>query len=79
MVVEDIRHVVDYLATLPCVDEDRMGILGICGGGSCVIDATMTKRRIKAVASMPASTASSVARLSWFRSHRHRADAGPLS
>lgn len=52
MAVEDIRHVVDYLATLPCVDEDRMGILGICGGGSCVIDPTMTERRIKAVASM---------------------------
>jgi uncharacterized protein len=47
--VEDFRHVVDYLVTLPYVDEDRIGVLGICGGGGYSINAAMTERRIRAV------------------------------
>ncbi|MFK0206207.1 alpha/beta hydrolase [Agrobacterium sp. NPDC090283] len=47
--VEDFRHVSDYLVTLPYVDEDRIGALGICGGGGYSINAAMTERRIKAV------------------------------
>jgi fermentation-respiration switch protein FrsA (DUF1100 family) len=50
--VEDFRHVVDYLVTLPYVDADRIGTLGICGGGGYAINITMTERRIKAVASI---------------------------
>lgn len=47
--VEDFRHVADYLVTLPYVDEDCIGVLGICGGGGYSINAAMTERRIKAV------------------------------
>lgn len=47
--VEDFRHVADYLVTLPYVDEHRIGVLGICGGGGYSINAAMTERRIKAV------------------------------
>lgn len=47
--VEDFRRVTDYLMTLPYVDEDRIGVLGICGGGGYAINATMTERRIKAL------------------------------
>lgn len=47
--VEDFRHVTDYLVTLPYVDEERIGVLGICGGGGYAINATMTERRIKAL------------------------------
>lgn len=47
--VEDFRHVADFLVTLPYVDEDRIGVLGICGGGGYSINAAMTERRIKAV------------------------------
>ena len=50
--VEDFRHVADYLVTLPYVDEERIGVLGICGGGGYSINAAMTERRIKAVASI---------------------------
>lgn len=50
--VEDIRHVADYLVTLPYVDEERIGVIGVCGGGAYSINATMTERRIKAVASV---------------------------
>ena len=49
LTVEDFRHVADYLLTLPYVDEDRIGVLGICGGGGYSINAAMTERRIKAV------------------------------
>lgn len=52
LAVEDFRHVVDYLVTLPYVDEDRIGVLGICGGGGYAINITMTERRIKALASI---------------------------
>ncbi len=47
--VEDFRHLVDYLVTLRYVDANRIGVLGICGGGGYAINATMTERRIKAL------------------------------
>lgn len=50
--VEDFRHVIDYLVTLPYVDADRIGVLGICGGGGYAINISMTERRIKALASI---------------------------
>ncbi|BEN54316.1 alpha/beta hydrolase [Serratia marcescens] len=50
--VEDFRVVTDYLVTLDYVDDQRIGVLGICGGGGYAINATMTERRIKAVATI---------------------------
>ncbi|UWF51467.1 alpha/beta hydrolase [Pseudomonas sp. N3-W] len=50
--VEDFRVVADYLVSLPYVDEERIGVLGICGGGGYAINAAMTERRIKAVGSV---------------------------
>ncbi|MCA0240437.1 MAG: alpha/beta hydrolase [Proteobacteria bacterium] len=52
LAVEDFRHVIDHLATLSYVDIDRVGVLGICGGGGYAINITMTERRIKALASI---------------------------
>lgn len=48
--VEDARSAVDYLTTLPFVDRERIGAMGICAGGAYAINATMTDHRIKAVA-----------------------------
>lgn len=47
--VEDISHVIDYAVTLPYVDAGRIGVIGICGGGGYVLNATLTEKRIKAV------------------------------
>lgn len=47
--VEDISHVIDYAVTLPYVDADRIGGIGICGGGGYILNAALTEKRIKAV------------------------------
>ena len=52
LAVEDFSRVVDYLVTLPYVDAERIGTLGICGGGGYAINATMIERRFKAVVSI---------------------------
>ena len=47
--VEDISHAIDYAVTLPYVDADRIGVIGVCGGGAYAINAALTEKRIKAV------------------------------
>jgi uncharacterized protein len=49
---DDVRYAIDYLLTLPYVDADKIGILGICGGGAYSLNIAMTERRIKAVVSV---------------------------
>lgn len=50
--VQDFSRVVDHLATLPYVDADRIGVLGICGGGGYTLAAARTEKRFKAVVSI---------------------------
>jgi fermentation-respiration switch protein FrsA (DUF1100 family) len=45
--VSDFRFVVDYIQTLSYVDAERIGVLGICGGGGYAINAAMTDYRFK--------------------------------
>ena len=47
--VEDIRCAVDFLTTLGYVDQNCIGVLGICAGGGYAVNAAMTEHRIKAV------------------------------
>lgn len=49
---DDVRYAIDYLETLPYVDADKIGILGVCGGGTYSLNIAMTERRIKAVVSI---------------------------
>ena len=50
--VEDIHGMADIIATFKGVDADRIGALGICGGGGYTIKASQTDKRLKAVATL---------------------------
>ena len=50
--VSDIRFAIDYLVAQPYVDAERIGAIGVCGGGAYTIHAAMTDHRIKALASI---------------------------
>lgn len=50
--VSDFRFVIDHLVTLPYVDAQRIGALGICGGGGYTVAAAATDHRIKSVVSI---------------------------
>lgn len=47
--IEDFSCAVDYLVTLDYIDENRIGVLGVCGGGGYAVSAAMMERRFKAV------------------------------
>ena len=50
--VEDIRAAADFLSTFNGADVDKLGVLGICGGGGYTIKASQTDKRFKAVATL---------------------------
>lgn len=49
---EDIHGMVDYISRYPDVDIEKIGILGICGGGGYTIKAAQSDKRLKAVATL---------------------------
>lgn len=50
--VSDIRFAVDYLQSLPYVDANRIGAIGVCAGGAYTVHAGITDHRIKALVSI---------------------------
>lgn len=50
--IEDIHRMADIIVHYPGVDSERIGILGICGGGGYTIRAVQTDKRFKAVATL---------------------------
>ncbi len=47
---EDIHGMADYISRYPGVDANRLGVLGICGGGGYTLIAAKSDKRFKAVA-----------------------------
>lgn len=50
--VEDFSAAVDFLSNYELVDLDRIGGLGICGGGGYVVSAAAIDHRLKAIATV---------------------------
>jgi fermentation-respiration switch protein FrsA (DUF1100 family) len=50
--IEDIHGMADFISQYPGVDSDRLGLLGICGGGGYALKAAQTDKRFKAVATL---------------------------
>ena len=63
--LEDIRCAVDYLTSLPVVDVERIGLLGVCAGGSYVLGVAPTEMRAKAIASVSLWDMGMMARDGW--------------
>ncbi|WP_321884823.1 alpha/beta hydrolase [Paraburkholderia bannensis] len=62
---EDISAVVDYLVTLPYVDAEKIGAMGICAGGGYTANAAIDDRRIKAVGTVSAVNIGQMFRNGW--------------
>jgi fermentation-respiration switch protein FrsA (DUF1100 family) len=62
---EDFSAGVDFLGTLPYVDRERIGALGICGSGGFALNAAQVDTRIKAVATAAMYDISGLHRNGW--------------
>lgn len=62
---EDVSAVVDYLITLPYVDNDRIGAMGICAGAGYSANAAINDRRIKALGTVSAVNIGQMFRNGW--------------
>jgi fermentation-respiration switch protein FrsA (DUF1100 family) len=65
---EDFSAGVDFLGTLPYVDRERIGAIGICGSGGFALSAAQVDPRIKAVATAAMYDISGVQRNGWVNS-----------
>ena len=62
---EDVSAVIDYLTTLPYVDNSRIGAMGICAGAGYTANAAINDRRIKAVGMVSAVNIGQMFRNGW--------------
>lgn len=63
----DIMGAVDFIQNYPGVDADRVGALGICGGGGYTFAAAQVDKRIKAVATISLFNTGDVRRNGYMR------------
>lgn len=50
--IEDIHGMADYISQYPGVENTRIGLLGICGGGGYSLKAAQTDKRFKSIATL---------------------------
>lgn len=63
--VEDVKCAVDFLTTLPYIDRQGIGVMGVCAGGGYAINAALTEKRIRAVAGVSPVDAGLSTRQGW--------------
>ncbi len=73
---EDVSAVIDHLTTLPYVDKERIGAMGICAGAGYTANAAINDPRIKAVGTVSAVNIGSMFRNGWENNVKD-ADAAP--
>ncbi len=66
----DIHGMVDYISTYPGVDANRIGALGICGGGGYTLNAAKSDKRFKAVATLSMFNSGQVRRNGFMNTQR---------
>lgn len=74
---EDVSAVLDYLTTLPYVQADKIGAMGICAGAGYTANAAINDPRIKAVGTVSAVNIGQMFRNGWDNNIKD-ADASPL-
>lgn len=62
---KDVSAVIDYLSTLPYVDQDKIGAMGICAGAGYSANAAINDRRIKALGMVSAVNIGQMFRNGW--------------
>lgn len=62
---EDISAVIDYLTTLPYINVEKIGAMGICAGAGYTANAAINDHRIKAVGMVSAVNIGSMFRNGW--------------
>jgi len=50
--IEDIRGMADFITQYAGVEDEKLGLLGVCGGGGYSLAAAQTDKRFKAVATL---------------------------
>ena len=65
--INDIRGMVDFIQQYPGVAPERVGALGICGGGGYTLGAAQNDKRIKAVATLSMFNTGDVRRNGYMR------------
>lgn len=73
---EDISAVIDYLTTLPYVDKDHIGAMGICAGAGYTANAAINDPRIKALGTVSLVNIGQMFRNGWDNNVKD-ADASP--
>lgn len=73
---EDVSAVLDYLTTLPYVDQNRIGAMGICAGAGYTVNAAINDSRIKAVGTVSMVNIGQMFRNGWLGDVKD-ADAAP--
>ncbi|NTE88346.1 alpha/beta hydrolase [Agrobacterium rubi] len=63
--VADFYSAVDYMTSLPYVDAQNVGALGVCAGSGITVKASMTDRRVKAIATVSAVDVGAATRKGW--------------